>query len=100
MMVSRPTGRKGYVLCNCDGASCIPVILYMKYGIPMVRGSGLTVKMDDVSRCTGCGRCVSRCIFGAATLADGSPRVDRERCLGCGLCVSGCPAGIRRMERI
>ncbi len=97
MTVSRPTGKKGYVLCNC-GESCIPVFLYLHYGIPMVRGSGLTVSITRAEDCTGCGQCLKRCIFKATTLSGGDPQVQAEKCLGCGLCVSTCTAGIRKLN--
>lgn len=98
MTVSRPTGRKGYVLCNCDGESCIPVVLYRKYGIPMVRGSGYIARITDPAACTHCGTCAARCIFDAATF-DEHPTVDARRCLGCGVCIASCPVRIRRLEK-
>ncbi|HPU02023.1 MAG TPA: 4Fe-4S binding protein [Bacillota bacterium] len=97
MTVSRPEGRKGYVLCNCHADSCIPLVLYLQYGIPMVRGSGLTVQLTDPSRCTLCLKCVNRCMFKAVYLKGDVPALDEVKCLGCGLCVSTCPAQIRRL---
>jgi electron transport complex protein RnfB len=100
MTVSRPAGRKWYVLCNCDAESCIPMILHLKYDIPMVRGSGFVARIGDKDQCIYCGKCTERCIFGAALQVDDSaPLVKEDSCLGCGLCITTCPAGIRFMEK-
>ena len=42
--------------------------------------------------CTGCGRCVQHCRFGAIRSGDGVCRVDEYACEGCGVCVYVCPA--------
>ena len=42
--------------------------------------------------CTGCGRCVQHCRFGAIWSGDGVCRVDEYACEGCGVCVHVCPA--------
>jgi ferredoxin len=97
MTTSKPTGKKGYVLCNCDGQSCIPVILFRKYGIPMVRTSGYLLNISDIEKCTACGICVKRCIFDAATLSDKKPVTDLDKCMGCGVCVKTCKAEIRSL---
>lgn len=99
MTVSRPTGKKGYVLCNCDGEACIPVVLYRKYGIPMVRGSGYVAKVTDEDLCTACGRCIQRCIFDATALREERPVIDPSQCLGCGICISTCPVKIRHLVK-
>lgn len=99
MTVSRPTGGKSYVLCNCTAEACVPLVLYLNYGIPMVRGSGLTVKISNLSNCLSCRKCVKRCIFSAICLEEDRPVLDEDKCLGCGLCISTCPAKIRFLTR-
>ncbi len=99
MTVSRPTGGKGYVLCNCTAGGCVPLDLYLKYGIPMVRGSGLIVKVSSPDRCLACQKCVKRCIFSAVYLEGNRPALAEDKCLGCGLCVSACPVQIRYLDR-
>jgi ferredoxin len=99
MTTSRPTGKKGYVLCNCDGKSCIPVVLFRKYGIPMVRTSGYLINVDEPEKCTGCGMCVKRCIFDAAMLEAKRPAIVIDKCMGCGVCVKTCRAGIRMLDK-
>ena len=39
----------------------------------------------------GCGRCVSRCGYGALRLQDGRATVDSKACVLCGYCASVCP---------
>ncbi|HEX7714200.1 MAG TPA: aldo/keto reductase [Bacillota bacterium] len=41
--------------------------------------------------CHGCGRCVSRCGFGALSLVNGRVAVDQARCMHCGYCARVCP---------
>ncbi len=99
MCVSAPAGRKMYVLCNCDNRGCVPMYLKVKYGIPMVKGSGFVCEQNELEKCTGCGICVKRCQLSAIKIVDGKPVYDENKCLGCGLCVTSCPAGIRKMKR-
>ncbi|MCK4697427.1 MAG: 4Fe-4S binding protein [Dehalococcoidia bacterium] len=40
--------------------------------------------------------CVERCHFGANSLANPTAEVDLTKCYGCGLCVSTCSVGARR----
>ncbi|HOU09912.1 MAG TPA: 4Fe-4S binding protein [Clostridiales bacterium] len=99
MCVSAPAGRKMYVLCNCDNRGCVPMFLKVKYGIPMVKGSGFVCEQKELEKCTACGVCAARCQLGAIRMEDGKPVYDESRCLGCGLCVTTCPAGVRKMVR-
>lgn len=48
-------------------------------------------------RCTGCGKCLSRCIFRAIRIIDGKAVIG-DACRGCGLCVNACPRGAIRLE--
>ena len=45
----------------------------------------------DRDRCTGCGTCVSVCVYNALNISEGISNVDEEKCLGCGACVPSCP---------
>lgn len=44
----------------------------------------------DVSKCTGCGDCESRCPFNAI-IVDVVAYVNEDICTGCGICASFCP---------
>jgi MinD superfamily P-loop ATPase len=59
----------------------------------------------DEQRCTGCGKCVETCRFGAIALPEATnggqerkPVVDPLACEGCGVCSIVCPAGAVRLE--
>ncbi|NCA66481.1 MAG: hypothetical protein EOM87_00295 [Clostridia bacterium] len=99
MCVSSPQGRKMYVLCNCDNKACVPMFIKIRYNIPMVRASGFVCEQTELEKCVKCGKCATRCYFGAISFADGLPILDESKCLGCGLCVTTCPAKIRKMRR-
>lgn len=47
-------------------------------------------------RCSGCGRCVTVCPTGAATLVSGKSELDRARCTACFQCCEVCPTGARK----
>jgi pyruvate formate lyase activating enzyme len=48
-------------------------------------------------RCTGCGRCVEACTFGAIRSEDGKPVTDPARCVRCGRCVDVCLSRAREI---
>ena len=41
--------------------------------------------------CTGCGRCVERCRFGALRITENRAYVDHSKCVLCGYCATVCP---------
>ena len=44
--------------------------------------------------CLGFGDCEEACLFDAIKMVEGLPRIDLSRCTGCGRCVEVCPRGI------
>ncbi len=52
----------------------------------------------DAEKCVGCGKCESRCRFGAIGLKDGKATVNEYSCEGCGVCGFVCPAGAIAMK--
>lgn len=42
-------------------------------------------------KCTGCGLCVTSCVYGALAVVDKKIQVDGDLCTRCGLCISRCP---------
>jgi len=50
--------------------------------------------------CLGYGDCRVSCPFGAITLVNGLPRIDKDKCTACGRCVSACPRRLITVEKI
>lgn len=54
------------------------------------------VKIEQESRCCGCGACAQSCPVGCITMVEGTlgalfPRVDQKQCVDCGACERVCP---------
>ncbi len=43
------------------------------------------------SRCTGCGRCLGACSYGALSFSGGKAVINASKCTGCGKCAARCP---------
>jgi ferredoxin len=91
------TFRTPYIggLCNCDPQGCRALLGNLTYGLDVVHpGESLATVSEE---CSGCGRCVAACPFGALALSGhGAARravVDLARCYGCGICESACNSG-------
>jgi ferredoxin len=77
-----------YAICNCCSCCCGAMQAWRK-GIPMLASAGYVSQVDS-SRCSGCGKCVKTCQFGAIRIVDGKARVKEDLCMGCGVCLSTC----------
>jgi len=84
-------GRKIYALCSCCACCCHDLQLILDYHRHDLMVRSDYVAVTDQERCTGCGKCVERCVFGTRSLCDGTIEFDSGACIGCGLCVSVCP---------
>jgi ferredoxin len=84
-------GRKIYALCSCCACCCHDLQLIQDYNRRDLVVRSDYIAVTDQKHCTGCGRCIERCVFGARALCDGVIEFDAKACLGCGLCVSICP---------
>jgi MinD superfamily P-loop ATPase len=71
---------------------------YWRHGTPMLASSGYVAHVDSAV-CLACGRCESRCQFGAISLVDGTAAVDDDACMGCGVCETTCVEDAIRLER-
>ena len=90
-------------ICSCCPCCCHTLGGLTRFGISTQVLTSKLVAEDDDSKCTDCGRCVERCVFGARSMADGELKYDESRCFGCGLCVTTCPTGaisLRNRRRV
>jgi ferredoxin len=87
----REPGLDATLFCSCCPCCCwfLSNLRRFDYHDAIVESSHAAE--HDVSRCMGCGLCVTRCPFGAWTHDGEIPTLHRERCFGCGVCMSACP---------
>ena len=78
-----------YVVCNCCPCCCVGLRGLIEFGNKMVVKSEFVPAVS--SKCTGCGKCLTRCHFSARKIEGGRAIVDQTKCLGCGLCSTSCP---------
>ncbi|WP_455363544.1 4Fe-4S dicluster domain-containing protein [[Eubacterium] cellulosolvens] len=84
-------------ICSCCSCCCVYLRAFMNYGVKHhIARSGLVAKVST-DKCTGCGVCLERCMFGARRLDNGKSVVIRENCYGCGLCTTACEAQACRL---
>ncbi|MEW6070353.1 MAG: FAD-dependent oxidoreductase, partial [Candidatus Thermoplasmatota archaeon] len=61
--------------------------------VPMMKGfvksEGIVTAVDK-NKCSGCGICISTCVYDAIELAEGVAKVNEILCKGCGACVAAC----------
>lgn len=49
--------------------------------------------------CMGLGSCVKACEFGALSIENGIAHIDESKCTGCGRCVSRCPKNLIMLQK-
>ncbi|MDO4568116.1 MAG: RnfABCDGE type electron transport complex subunit B [Clostridia bacterium] len=83
----------------CQGTSGIAKDRYEYQGISSCRAAAGHSGGPKLCRfaCLGLGDCVSKCSFGAISIADGVAVVDPARCKGCGACAQVCPRGVIKL---
>jgi ferredoxin len=81
------------IICSCCPCCCHSLAGYLRFGVAKHVLKSDLVAVDDSGRCTACGVCVDRCVFGARAMEAGGLAYDSEECFGCGLCVSTCSTG-------
>lgn len=88
-----------HYICNCCTCCCGILRGVAELGMPTAVARADFNAQVDAGLCIGCGNCVTRCRFGALSLADEVSVVRLDRCVGCGLCVSACPTGALSLRR-
>jgi len=91
-------GNRLMTMCFCCPCCClwkIAPVVSPSISTKLQRIPGVEIFRSD--ECNGCGRCLSRCIFGAISIEGGKAIVGKD-CRGCGLCVEACPRGALRIS--
>ncbi len=81
---------KPFLICSCCTCCCHTLGGLLRHGIHTQVLTSKLIADDDDAKCTDCGTCVKRCVFGARQMVDGEKKYDNTRCFGCGLCASTC----------
>ena len=81
---------KPFLICSCCTCCCHTLGGLLRHGIHTQVLTSKLIAEDDDAKCTDCGTCVKRCVFGARRMIDGEKQYDNTRCFGCGLCASTC----------
>ena len=82
-------GRAAYIDCDVEEPNGH---LFLKPEILKTRPVTVTVPEADMSRCTGCRKCVEFCRYNALALLRDRLMVFPEVCRSCGGCILFCPA--------
>jgi ferredoxin len=77
-------------VCNCCWDCCGRFRSYNMGAVPLRFSCYYLARIKDISKCTGCGRCVRYCPSAAATLVENKIEIDPEKCIGCGQCAHQC----------
>lgn len=82
-------------ICHCCPCCCpvkytrdVPKELHGLLNFGLMKLEGVTVEVTDA--CTGCGKCVDKCLFGMIEVVDRKAQIG-EFCRGCGSCAHNCP---------
>ena len=85
--------------CDVDASNLALVLGVEKLG--QERKLSLSEKARPIpDRCTGAGRCVEVCAFGAVKMENGRPVFNEVLCEGCGACTLACPSKAIRLEQV
>ncbi len=81
-----------FAMCNCQYPECIALRPRIDFDIKHFL-KGHYVADVDIDKCIGCGKCVTRCQFGAINLQVtlGRAHINQFKCFGCGVCRAECP---------
>ena len=79
-------------ICMCEYPACMALKSRLDYGLDYVIRKAEIVVKHDIDKCTGCGKCIDKCQFGAIIKSRtlGKALFNIEECFGCGVCLHAC----------
>lgn len=77
-------------LCNCCWDCCGLFRSYNMGAVPLRYSCFYMAKINDISKCTGCGKCEKYCPTAAIRVVEKKVELDVKKCIGCGQCVHQC----------
>jgi len=80
------------LICSCCDCCCFTLNGLLKHGVATQVLTSKYIAEQNPEKCVDCGKCVTRCVFGARKIEEEKLRYDKSRCFGCGLCISTCPS--------
>lgn len=86
-------------VCCCCGCCCGVLTTAKKLPRPAEFFRATYHAEVDAALCQECRTCETRCQMEALSAHAGATRVDVSRCIGCGLCVSTCPGGAVQLRK-
>jgi Fe-S-cluster-containing hydrogenase component 2 len=87
-------------ICCCCGCCCAVLATARKLPRPAEVFDTNYFAAIDPELCSECRNCRDRCQMDAITDDGGPSSVDLTRCIGCGLCVSTCPGGAIQLHEM
>ena len=78
------------MICNCDLRVCAPYRYRVMLGIKSAMYKSEYLFKIEADKCSQCGKCQTKCLFGAIKNVKGTYLIDQEKCFGCGMCRTVC----------
>jgi Pyruvate/2-oxoacid:ferredoxin oxidoreductase delta subunit len=82
-----------FLICSCCPCCCHTLGSLVRNGLHTKILTSKYYAQDDPTLCDDCSDCVERCAFQAREMVDRTFAYDSSKCFGCGLCVSKCLTG-------
>jgi Pyruvate/2-oxoacid:ferredoxin oxidoreductase delta subunit len=90
--VDEKTAKLGNCSCSCCACCCPMLNTMTEFNITGLIAPPHFMPVFDRTKCVYCGKCASRCQFGAINIDKKARTITHQtrRCIGCGQCIIGC----------